>query len=94
MISCFQALLSIATCATAVRRLVQVRALGGAVQVNPGFSQLTRAWFQALNPKCEESLSNVAFNCNLRHYIKGHMLAGDVDAAEAILVGRCSLTPS
>ena len=39
------------------------------MQVDSGFSWLTLHLLSSVKPKCEESLSNVAFNCDLRHYI-------------------------
>ena len=49
-----------------------------------------------MKPKCEELLSNVAFNCNLRRY-KVETQRGFVPVNDKMQVldkaGRCSLTP-
>ena len=47
------------------------------VEPNPG-SRVDRARFQRLQPECDETVSNLAFNFNLRPYVKvrpGHNLA-------------------
>jgi len=77
----------------------------GRCRLTPSFRNTPRACFQALKPKCEESLSNFAFNLNLRHYTPAyHLLAAmlcscdltDMRIARArhavSKVGRCRLT--
>ena len=62
---------------------------GWAVQLDPGLTAVDPALafrdFQRLNLKCDGPLSNVAFNCNLRHYA--------TDLVNTI-VGRCRFTPA
>ena len=76
----------------------QVRALQ--LQLHPACTLL--ACFARLKLKDDELLSNVAFNCNLRHYNKVHRLTEQyrmhphICAAVSRLfyqVGQCRLTP-
>jgi len=56
------------------QRLLRLPRHGGAVQVDPRLLQLTLyVCFQRLQLKHDKLLSNVAFNCNLRHYAMGDM---------------------
>ena len=71
------------------RRLLQERA-----KVKVGRCRLTQvdhrfilACFQRFKVKCDQLLSNVAFNCSLRHYVQGWW------RSEQPPVGRCRLTP-
>ena len=48
-----------------------------------------------MKPKCQELLSNFAFNCNLRHCTKlSHVALGQEEVLQIVntLVGPCSLT--
>jgi len=48
-----------------------------------------RAWFQQLKLKCDEPLSNFAFNFNLRRYIMGQMRAGVTPTPTEAAVDAC-----
>ena len=41
-------------------------------RLTPGGPRVDRAWFQRLQPKCDESFSDFAFNYNLRRYTMGY----------------------
>ena len=42
----------------------------GRCRLTPSSTQIERAWFQRLNLKYHEALSNFAIDVNLRHYTK------------------------
>jgi len=78
MISRFQTFLSTATCATTPRpppqrhwrRSSHAKPRQGGAASPRVFAFDPAIAFKRLKPKCEETLSNCAFNCNLRHYTK------------------------
>ena len=45
-----------------------VTGLVGRCRLTPGFNSSPRAFFQHLNLTYDKLISNVAFNCNVRHY--------------------------
>ena len=59
----------------------------GRCRLTPGGPQAERAWFQRLKLKYDEALSKIAFNLNLRRYLKGHLQA-DHPEATAMLSAR------
>ena len=73
----------------------------GRCRLTPGVRSRPRARFQRLIPKYDESLSNFAFNCNLRHYVTAETeISHNIESRKnrvfiMLEVGRCScsLTP-
>jgi hypothetical protein len=66
---------------------VQVDSIKTRVESAPGVC------IQRLKLKCDEPLSNVAFNFNLRHYTEAGFLYAGAAAFDGA-VGRCRLTVS
>ena len=56
----------------------------GRCRLTLGFRSRPHACFQCLIPECEESLSNFASNCNLRHYSVGDGRTGGLRALRAL----------
>ena len=59
------------------------------MQVDNIKPQIKSAWFQRLRLKCDEPLSNVAFEFNLRRYTKAAMASSLPSAGRSRL--RCTL---
>jgi len=70
--------------------------------VTPGLTWVGRAWFQRLKLKCDEALTNFAFNFNLRRYCWAYATFEEDCVARGVTpdhgvaaeIGRCRLTVS